>query len=359
MRLKVVGCGVFEPELTALVPQSPHQIELDLVDAGLHAEPDRLRREAQESIDGSQGCDAVVLIYGLCGRGTDGLVARSAPVVLPRVHDCFSLFLGSRAEYRRQFKRHPGTFYVTAGWYEHKIAPRGRAPSESLGRSPRHDDDPRFREWADKYGEQNAQAIIEFYDSWQRNYTRAAFIDTGLEQREAYEAFARDMAREFGWEYARLQGHTQLLEALLGGEWDRPDILVLSPGERSKATGDDRVLTSIQSALAAPALVRPVPATTSPESVLVQRRPVPGALGLGIDAGGTFTDCALIDFGSGKVLAKAKAPTTHRQLLLGVEAALDKLQLQQPEQISLVALSTTLATNAIAEDKGGCPGPSS
>ena len=43
---------------------------------------------------------------------------------------------------------------------------------------------------------------------------------------------------------------------------------------------------------------------------------------LGIDVGGTFTDAVVID--AGEVIAQAKAPTTHRDLLSGVLAAMDQ-----------------------------------
>jgi N-methylhydantoinase A/oxoprolinase/acetone carboxylase beta subunit len=359
VKLKAFACGVFEPELRALIEESPHEIDLVLLDAGLHERPDELRRAAQEAIDNASDVDAVVLVYGLCGRGTAGLLARQAPVVIPRVHDCLTLFLGSRAEYRRQFERHPGTFYITAGWYEHKIAPRGRAPSERLRTVDHVESDPRYRQWAERYGPENARAIIEFHDSWKRNYTRAAFIDTGLERRETYEAYARDMAAEFGWQYEALTGHTDLLRALLGGEWDRPDLLVLQPGERSVSTGDDQVLGRIASSGGAEGR-RGAGILACDSQGLTGLRPdgraAPGTLALGIDAGGTFTDCVILDLGTGEVLAKAKAPTTHHDLLVGIDQALSHVKLAASERIRMVALSTTLATNAIAEDKGGFPG---
>ena len=234
MKLKVVACGVFEPELLALIPASPHQTDLELLDAGLHSRPDLLRRQAQEAIDAATDVDAVVLVYGLCGQGTAGLVAREVSVVIPRVHDCLSLFLGSRAEYRRQFAEHPGTFYITAGWYQKKIAPQGRQPFVSRGRPRRAEDDPAFRDWAQRYGEDKTRGRSSTSTiAGSGNYTRAGFIDTGLDDRETYAAYAQDMAREFDWDYARLEGHTELLRAVLVGDWDRPEVLVLQPGQRS------------------------------------------------------------------------------------------------------------------------------
>ena len=79
-------------------------------------------------------------------------------------------------------------------------------------------------------------------------------------------------------------------------------------------------------------------------------------LALGIDTGGTNTDAVLLDQASGQILAEAKAPTTHHDLVKGVGAAIDALAGQEgaPDlgRVSLVGLSTTLATNAMVEGRG-------
>jgi len=75
-------------------------------------------------------------------------------------------------------------------------------------------------------------------------------------------------------------------------------------------------------------------------------------LGLGIDAGGTYTDAVIVEFASQQVLAKAKALTTKDDLSVGVAAAIGKLPAELVARVQLVSLSTTLATNAIVEGKG-------
>ena len=79
-------------------------------------------------------------------------------------------------------------------------------------------------------------------------------------------------------------------------------------------------------------------------------------IALGIDTGGTYTDAALVEHTSGRVLCAAKALTTRRDLSLGVGAAIDAAFRQpdapRPGDVGLVALSTTLATNAIVEGQG-------
>lgn len=78
---------------------------------------------------------------------------------------------------------------------------------------------------------------------------------------------------------------------------------------------------------------------------------------IGIDTGGTYTDAVVIDTQQRKVLASAKALTTRGDLSIGVleslQRVLDVSRAQvDPQQIGLVSLSTTLATNALVEGKG-------
>lgn len=73
---------------------------------------------------------------------------------------------------------------------------------------------------------------------------------------------------------------------------------------------------------------------------------------LGIDTGGTYTDGVLIDKSNNKIMSKSKALTTREKLSVGIADCLHNLVLDQYEDIELVCLSTTLATNAIVENKG-------
>ncbi|MCK8823726.1 hydantoinase/oxoprolinase family protein [Fuchsiella alkaliacetigena] len=73
---------------------------------------------------------------------------------------------------------------------------------------------------------------------------------------------------------------------------------------------------------------------------------------LGIDTGGTYTDGVVIDIDEGRLLSKAKAFTTRQDLSLGIKECIDNLAEVDYQQIKLVSLSTTLATNAIVEGQG-------
>ncbi len=75
--------------------------------------------------------------------------------------------------------------------------------------------------------------------------------------------------------------------------------------------------------------------------------------GIGIDTGGTYTDAVIYDFAAEKILATAKSLTTRQDLSIGIGNTLDALPKELFDRVELISLSTTLATNACVENKGG------
>ncbi|HVC02319.1 MAG TPA: hydantoinase/oxoprolinase family protein [Steroidobacteraceae bacterium] len=78
-------------------------------------------------------------------------------------------------------------------------------------------------------------------------------------------------------------------------------------------------------------------------------------LWLGLDTGGTFTDAVLLA-GGVHVVASAKALTTHWDLAIGIGGAIRAVLAAMPagrrrDEVSLVSVSTTLATNAVVENR--------
>lgn len=74
---------------------------------------------------------------------------------------------------------------------------------------------------------------------------------------------------------------------------------------------------------------------------------------LGIDTGGTYTDGVLIDRVERRIIAKSKALTTRKNLAVGITNVINAMDLDGVvDDIHIVALSTTLATNAIVEGRG-------
>ncbi len=78
--------------------------------------------------------------------------------------------------------------------------------------------------------------------------------------------------------------------------------------------------------------------------------------GLGVDTGGTFTDAVILDLSDYSLISKAKSPTTHDDLSIGLYESVRKVFENcdvKPSEITLAGISTTLATNSVLEGKGG------
>jgi N-methylhydantoinase A/oxoprolinase/acetone carboxylase beta subunit len=76
---------------------------------------------------------------------------------------------------------------------------------------------------------------------------------------------------------------------------------------------------------------------------------------IGVDTGGTFTDAVALD-GERRVVASAKALTTPWDLSIGLDGAIRAVLARLPagvqrDRINLVSVSTTLATNAVVENR--------
>ena len=119
MRKYFICCEVIRHEAEHVLAQLKSPIEVKYIGKGHHVTPSTLRVEVQKAIDAAPPETEVILLgYGLCGKGLEGVVARGIPLILPRMHDCISLLLGSAKVYAERFMADPGTYYYSPGWIE-------------------------------------------------------------------------------------------------------------------------------------------------------------------------------------------------------------------------------------------------
>lgn len=242
MRIKCLSCEALTRMVYLCAANSPHLVDVELVRIGLHNEPINLRVLLQQKIDAlsRQDFDAVVLAYGLCGQATLGLVARDIPLVLPRAHDCITLFLGSRARYQEQFEGNPGTYWYSLDYIERKEA---SGTFVALGASIDSTNiQSKYEEYVEKYGADNADYLMEVMGAWQGHYNRAAYIDLGIGDGARLEAQTQQEAANRGWNYERLTGNLTLIRRLLNGDWAQ-DFLVIQPGQEVAMSYDEEVVT--------------------------------------------------------------------------------------------------------------------
>ena len=342
-KIYVIACGVLSLDLQQIAQNAKIKVDFEFLQSGLHENPAELRRQIQQVIDRvsqTGGYSRIVIGYGICGLGTAGLLSKSVPLVIPQVHDCIALFLGSDKAYKEQFKKCPGTYYFTAGWFEKSVQPNGQQKCQ-IGFNP-------AQKCSGSYNTEDTRMIEEFMSSWQKNYTRAVFIDTAPGRAEGIEEYAKSTAERFGWKYEKVAGGTRLLEKILTAEKSDDEVLVVPAGFGTVfnvSAGRLEAAESIEGYQADGLERIEYFGQDSTETGDVR-------YGLGIDTGGTYTDVVIYDFLKEQVFAKNKALTTRWDFTAGIQEALAALDRRLLNKVTLVSVSTTLATNSIVEDSG-------
>ena len=238
MNLRLIACNVFFRETCACVARSPHVVDIDFLKLGEHARPDRLRALIQERIDAADRAarpsEAVLLLFGLCGNAGAGLVARRAPLIMPRAHDCATVLLGSRAAFRTHFGDNPSQGFSSNGYLD-----RGdyvmRKPDEGGGFLYGGD---AYAELVRQHGEDNARYVWEMLHPSRPHDDRAFFIRVpGIDDAGHVARFREKVAAE-GRRTVELTGALRLIAALVEGRWDPEEFLVVPPGHRTAAVYD-------------------------------------------------------------------------------------------------------------------------
>ncbi len=165
--LKCLGCESAGPPTLHLGGAVAAHRRRRLFKLGLHNRPNDLRDRLQERIDATPAdeYDAIVLGYGICGKATVGLVSQSLPMIIPRAHDCITLYLGDRMRYKDQFEQQPGTYWYTVDYLERHKA------GEALGATAASTDlAEEYEKFVEKFGKDNADYLMEVMGAWQAHY---------------------------------------------------------------------------------------------------------------------------------------------------------------------------------------------
>jgi hypothetical protein len=238
--LIALTCEALARSIYAIAATTPHTVSIRLFQQGLHNRPKNLRQVLQEQIDAIEEgeCEAILLVYGMCGTSTVGLTARHTPLVIPRAHDCITLYLGSHERYQEEFDKHPGTYWYSVDYME-RAEP---GASVALGAAGIEEQEGQYEAYIEKYGQDNADMLMAEMRKWAQHYTRAAFIDTGLGDSTEYEGMAKAKAQKEGWVFERKQGNRRMLEMLINGDWQEKEFLVVPPGHTIQQAYDDTIV---------------------------------------------------------------------------------------------------------------------
>jgi hypothetical protein len=204
---KLIACATVIEEM---IPLMPSGLAHEVLEFGLHSNPDKLRTALQNAIDNAPPeIETILLGFGLCAKAVVGLQPGSRTLVIPKADDCITIFLGSATRYKEQQQKEPGTLYMTKGWIE-----SGTPLDEQ-------------REiMARKYGEQKTGILFK---KMLQGYKRLAFINTGNYELEHYRIRSQELAKRLDLRYEEIRGDNSLVRRLLNGPWD-DEFVVVQPG---------------------------------------------------------------------------------------------------------------------------------
>ncbi len=209
VRIKLIGCPSTKNEVLAM-KLSP-DVDCDFLDFSLHAFPNELHNELQCRINASQEYDLIILTYGRCSQVVAGLISAAVPLVLPAVHDCISLLLGSDLERQRLAILNPAIYYFSQGWLDY-------------GRDPYAE----YQEYVDKYGLADGEYLIRtLYGTYQGAMLIRTCEGEKLEQCRRKVSVIADF---FQWTVSEVIGDLTLLTAVVGAR-QHPDVIWVTPGK--------------------------------------------------------------------------------------------------------------------------------
>ncbi|HHW30296.1 MAG TPA: DUF1638 domain-containing protein [Clostridiaceae bacterium] len=244
MKYKLICCEVFMRIVCMEIATTSNTIDPEFTKLGAHENPDSLRDIIQEKIDSireEDGYDAVLLGYGLCGNAALRLKAGSVPLVIPRAHDCCTIFLGSKDRFLEHFKDRLSASWSSAGYAERSTEYlRETDTGKFLGL------DRSYQELVEQYGEDNARYIWDILHP--ENYQKDDLIYIRIPEFESlgYLEKLKEKASQEGRNVQVLEGDTRLIKKLINGQWDEEEFLLVPPGRSIAAVYDHKEIICVE-----------------------------------------------------------------------------------------------------------------
>lgn len=208
-----IVCRMMESEALAALRDTGKDPEVIWLEKRLHDRPETLRSALQEAMDKAEGefaPERVLLGYGFCGNAMAGLRTGSYTLILPRIDDCVTLFIGSR-ERKAALEGGVGTLFQTSCWSDSDKTLL--AQRDAL---------------LEQYDEEDA---LDIFEAMYGHYGRIGVLDTRCYPLEPVLEETRRIAAELGFEHRVYDASNEYLRTLLTGPWDEKRFVVKGPGE--------------------------------------------------------------------------------------------------------------------------------
>lgn len=209
MKQILIACSMMEDEIKKVYQEIDCQVPIVWVERGFHNTPQRLKEELQRIIDHHQDYDEILLTFGLCGNGVEGIISPKTVLVLPKFDDCINMLLCTKKRESRGLTE-PGSIYLTRGW---------TLDSESVLKQ--------YETYVESFGEESAEGILEMM---YEHYEKISVIDTGSYDMDSVMEYAKKTSDLLGLSTDVKKGSTHILKQLLSGQWEE-NFIVQRPGD--------------------------------------------------------------------------------------------------------------------------------
>lgn len=231
LKLKLISCEVLERETVHCAKGASFNIDIEYTEKAAHEKPELLQERIQLIIDASVNYDAVLLGFGLCGNALNGLKAAGCRLIVPKVHDCCTLFLGSKERFNKLFEGRESMPWGSTGYCEKGEGYLRKSDTGSVIGFDRT-----YEQYVEEYGKENADFIWSTIHP-ERESEDVLFIKIPeTYDHTVFSDFEKEMTGE-GKIITVEEGSMTIINKLLNGSWDE-DFLIVEPGQMISAVYD-------------------------------------------------------------------------------------------------------------------------
>ena len=239
--IKIIGCSVFKNKLEEILKKTSLEFDVEFINMKNHLDPEKLKEKIREEIlktenedikdernKNSQKYKKIILLFGLCGNSTAGL-SSSLPLIIPKVHDCCSIFLGSSKKFYELFETKLSSEWYTSDYLEEMKKIQEEDPNFNMSYTTL-----KLEDLISKYGEDNGTYLYETFSAMEKEII---FIKTSNKNDE-------ENIKKLKEQYSSLEimeGDLQLLNDIIIGTYS-DEILYLNSGEKICCTYDINVI---------------------------------------------------------------------------------------------------------------------
>ncbi len=214
----MLACATLKDEIEEVIRRKGARLSVRYLPVR-HNRPTEMREMIAAAVRQLSNAGTILLAYGYCGGGLEGICSPTATLVIPKAHDCIDCLL---PESYRDAAFRAGRFFLTGGWLR--------------------DEKSLIRELKSLEHVLDDKRRSEYIQSVYGGYHRLTLIDDGAYSVGKVLPLAEEASGMLHLPVERITGSLSIMEKLIDGTWDE-NFLVVPPGQR--ITGESLVCLNV------------------------------------------------------------------------------------------------------------------